>query len=144
MSTKRACKHSNNSFCYVCGLYIAPKQVSHRIEMKTKFSEAYFSYFGISIGNQDKPWAPHVTCGSCRSVLEAWYRSMNRKMPFEFPMVWREPKDHVTDCYFCVVNVSCYKKPQDRKKIIYPELESISAPIFLSKTILLRFHRVWH
>ncbi|KAF2902425.1 hypothetical protein ILUMI_03761, partial [Ignelater luminosus] len=58
--------------------------------------------------------------------LETWYRGAYRKMPFGVPRPWR---DHTIDCCFCVIDLSRYKKPQDRKKIKYPLLESTRAPI---------------
>lgn len=125
----RKCKYSSDHFCYVCGFYIAPKQVKHKITSKTKFCAAYKAYFGLSVANQDVNWAPHVSCGSCRSNLEAWFRGADRKMPFIKPRIWREPTNHHSDCYFCVIDLSPYKKPTDRFKIQYPSLPSSSAPI---------------
>ncbi|KAL7868718.1 hypothetical protein SRHO_G00101020 [Serrasalmus rhombeus] len=32
--------------------------------------EAYKAYFGMPVGDQDKPWAPHFTCEHCKKTLE--------------------------------------------------------------------------
>jgi hypothetical protein len=129
MTTRRQCKYSSDVFCYVCGFYIAPKQVKHQIVPETKFTAAYEAYFGMAVSHQNVDWAPHVSCGSCRSNLEAWYRGSSRKMPFRSPRIWRKPTNHSDDCYFCLIDLSCYKKPSDRTKIRYPDLRSTSAPV---------------
>ena len=38
-----------------------------------------------------------------------------------FAIVWREQKDHSTDCYFCFVKTSGYNK-KNESKIEYPNL----------------------
>ena len=35
-----------------------------------KFAQAYQLYFGMKIGDEDKSWASHVICGTCRYNLE--------------------------------------------------------------------------
>ena len=61
----RGCENSPDTFCYVCGYYIGKKQVLHKIVRGAKVWIAYRLYFGMPMGDQDKPWAPHVICGSC-------------------------------------------------------------------------------
>jgi uncharacterized membrane protein len=70
MTTRRQCKYSSDIFCYMWGLYIAPKQVKHQIVPETKFTAAYEEYFG-TVSHQNINWAPHISCGSCHSNLEA-------------------------------------------------------------------------
>ena len=41
-------------------------------------------------------------------------------------MLWRDQKDHCTDCYFCSVKIAGYKK--HKWKIEYPRVPS--APVF--------------
>ena len=89
MSTSRLCNISCDSFCYVCGHYVAPKQVKHKIVKGTKFFSAYELYFRMPMGDQDKSWAHHYICGSCRSTLEAWLRGTRKCMPFAIPRIWR-------------------------------------------------------
>ena len=51
-------------------------------------------------------------------------------MPFAVPMIWREPTDHVNDCYFCLT--PSMKKGFNRKKksvIEYPNIPSAIRPI---------------
>jgi hypothetical protein len=49
-------------------------------------------------------------------------------MPFAVPMIWREQKDHLTDCYFCMTNVSGYSS-KNKKSIEYPNLASALRPV---------------
>ena len=44
-----------------------------------------------------KNGAPHVCCAKS---LREWLNNKGRSMPFALPMIWREPTDHLTDCYF--------------------------------------------
>ena len=38
-------------------------------------------------------------------------------------MVWREQKDHFTDCYFCMIKISGFSK-KTKSKIKYPDCSS--------------------
>jgi hypothetical protein len=49
-------------------------------------------------------------------------------MPFAVPMIWREQKDHSSDCYFCMTNVAGFSK-KNKSKIIYPDCESALKPV---------------
>ena len=44
------------------------------------------------------------------------------------PMVWREPKNHHDDCYFCMVNIKGINR-NNKRKWIYPDLESARRPV---------------
>ena len=71
----------------------------------------------MDIGDQDKPWAPYVICGSCRSSLEGWLRGSGKAMSFAVSRVLREPQNHQYDCYFCMINISKYRKVSGRRAI---------------------------
>ena len=49
-------------------------------------------------------------------------------MPFATPMIWREPKDHFQDCYFCLANAKGFSS-KHRKKITYPNINSALRPV---------------
>nr|CAI5833486.1 unnamed protein product [Callosobruchus analis] len=42
---------------------------------------------------------------------------------------WREPTNHILDCFFCVTDLKTYKKKSNPKNIAYPDLPSTSAPV---------------
>ena len=46
-------------------------------------------------------------------------------------MVWREQKDHTTDCYFCLTQIQGYSQ-KTKKNIAYPNLPSAIRPILHS------------
>ena len=129
MGVNRPCKIFSDCFCYVCGYYISPQQKKRKVIPETKFFIAYETYFGTKMGDQDKSWAPHFCCGSRRSTLEGWMRGSRKCMPFAIPRIWREPTNHHDDCYFCMVDISKYKKTKDRKKIVYPSIPSTIVPV---------------
>ena len=52
-----------------------------------------------------------------------WTKGTHKKLAFGIPMVWREQKDHSTDCYFCLVKISGFNK-KIKSKIEYPNLLS--------------------
>ena len=43
-------------------------------------------------------------------------------------MVWREPRNHADDCYFCLTNITGFNA-SSRKKIQYPNLRSAMRPV---------------
>ena len=124
MSPSLKCKLSADCFCYVCGLYISLRQVEYKIKAEAKFSYAYEMYFGMEIGDQDKSWAPHVICETCRSNLDGWLRGDRHSMPFAIPRIWRESQNHIDDCYFCMIDISRFRKTKNRHNIAYPSIPS--------------------
>ena len=89
---------------------------------------AYFSYFGIKLGDQDKQWVPHKVCRTCVEGLRLWKNGKKQTMPFGIPMIWREPKNHDDDCYFCSVNV-VGNNTKTKKTIVYPNIPSAIRPV---------------
>ena len=83
----------------------------------------------MKIGDQDKSWAPHVICGTCRSNLDGWLRGDRHSMPFAIPKIWREPQNHIDDCYICMVDISRFRKTKNRHDIAYPSIPSSIAPV---------------
>ena len=73
--------------------------------IKQFLKKAYQAYFGIKLRDQDKPFAPHICCKACVENLLDWRNKKRMSMPFVVPMVWREGKDHLTDCYLCTTNL---------------------------------------
>ena len=90
----RNCVSHPDNFCYVCGVLTFKSQRRHFTPLIKK---CYEQYFGCKVGDQDKIWAPHMCCVTCVSLLTAWEKG-SRHMYFAIPMVWREPKDHTSDC----------------------------------------------
>lgn len=99
------CKNSPDDFCYVCGEFIKLVELKKRISEQHK--RAYLSYFGFTISDQAKHWAPHFICRNCHLGLIRWMNDCDgySGLKFSKPMCWREPNNHHTDCYFCATRV---------------------------------------
>ena len=98
--------------------------------LTTRTKKAYHQYFGCKAGDQDNPWTPHICCNSCATALNEWLKKKRKVIPFAVPMIWREPTDHINDCYFCLT--PSMKKGFNRKKtslIKYPNIPSAIRPV---------------
>lgn len=107
LSMPRKCKSHPDSYCYVCGRFTTIEQ---RVRITSETKQIYQAYFGCKLGDQDKPWAPHIMCKSCSVSLKRWFSGKLRSMQFAVPMIWWEPTNHATDCYFCMTNVKGINK----------------------------------
>ena len=61
--------------------------------------------FGSKVGDQDKSWAPRTCCLTCVRFLTFWVHG-SRQMLFAVPVVWREPKDHSSEFYSSLTNIT--------------------------------------
>ena len=96
-STRRSWRNKPDVFCYICGEYtIAPNRKS----VTSFITRAYRAYFCIKLTDQHKTWAPHMVCKECTETLRGLTNG-KRCLNFGIPLVWREPTNHFTDCYFC-------------------------------------------
>ena len=98
----RKCKNEPDRFCYNCGKVTLPdRQASITPFMK----KCYHAYSGMKPGDQDKSFSPHICCKTCVENLRRWSKEKTKKLPFGVPMIWKESKNHVTNCYFCMTNL---------------------------------------
>ena len=82
----------------------------------------------MKLGDQDKSWAPHIVCKTCLEHLRQWTLGTRKSMRFGIPMIWREPRNHVDDCYFCAINVAGVNRKK-RKSLNYPNLQTAIRPV---------------
>ena len=123
----RICVNNPDKFCYICG---AVTFASQKRKVTAVVKKAYYLYFGCQVGDQDKSWAPHYCCNTCATNLHQWLSKKRKSMPFAIPMVWREPTDHHSNCYFCMIPPVA--KGMSRKKkwtVAYPNIPSAVRPI---------------
>ena len=82
----------------------------------------------MKLGDQDKAWAFHMVCKSCTECLRQWSKGKKTSLKFGIPRVWREPRNHISDCYFCAIDVTEINR-KNRKVLKYPDLETSRRPV---------------
>src|ERR1044072_4348498 len=123
-SARRSCRNNPDFFCYICGEY---KLAMHRKGITSFVKRAYQAYFQVKLDDQDKSWAPHTVCKTCVEYLQRWKKGTKTSLKFGIPMVWREPSDHETDCYFCAIDTTGINR-KNRSSLQYPDLPSARRP----------------
>ena len=122
----RKCKNSTDVFCFTCGEYII--NANNRGPIDEFYQRAYYTYFKFKLGDQDKSWAPHVVCYSCKSAMRKWTEGKRDSLKFAIPMIWREPSNHFDDCYFCMTNIVGFSR-KNKNSISYPSIPSATRPV---------------
>ena len=69
---------------------------------------------------------------NCEEMLRDWTKERRKGLPFGVPMVWRELKDHLNDCFVCMVNTKGIGK-KNRQNIFYPNIPSELRPVLHSE-----------
>ena len=60
--------------------------------------------------------------------LRQWTKKQSKGLRFAIPMVWREQKDHYSDCYFCRIKTKGINR-KNRNLLTYPSLDSAIRPV---------------
>ncbi|KAG0715800.1 hypothetical protein GWK47_011114 [Chionoecetes opilio] len=128
-SARRSCRNNPDVFCYICGQYTLS---GDRKNITGFVKRAYGAYFKVKLGDQDKSWAPHTVCKTCVEYLRRWTKGAKTSLKFGIPMVWREPFDHASDCYFCAINTNGIKTRKNRHSLQYPALSHLPAVHWLT------------
>jgi hypothetical protein len=61
--------------------------------------------------------------------LGGWINRKGTTMPFAVPMVWREPSNHSSDCYFCLTPPVASGLNRKKQRIDYPSIPSATRPV---------------
>ena len=102
--------------------------IAHNRKLVTSFlTRVYHGYFGIKLADQDKVWVPHMVSKLCTKTLRGWTNG-KRSVNFGISIVWKESTNYVTDCYFCVVDVTGINR-KNRDSLKYPDLQSARRPV---------------
>ena len=101
---------------------------SNRRGISEIVKRAYLAYCKVLLGDKDKAWAPYIVCKKCVEHLRQWTKKERKSLRFGIPMVWREPQNHLNDCFFSAVNTKGINR-KNRNSLVYPNLESAIRPI---------------
>ena len=125
MTSSRTCVNDVNAFWYTCGQFTIKR---NRVEIGDFYKKAYFAYFKVKLDDNDKPWALHCVCNTCKEHIRQWINGKRKYLSFGIPTIRLAPSNHYNDCYFCVVpNVHSFNK-KNPKSIQYPSLPSAIRP----------------
>lgn len=118
------CKHKN-SFCYICGHFVAKKNQRKRSEgfvvwYRTFYDEAEWI---------DETYAPSVGCTACYSSLKRCFQNVVNKTKYKTPMTWNNPGAHNPEtCYFCK-NIACGVNSVKSGKFDYRATPYVDLPV---------------
>ena len=118
-------KDNPDMFCYIFGHVVFLDSQAKATDLGKK---TYEEYFGVRLRHQDKSIAPYTCCKTCVKSLLEWNNKKEKKMAFGKPMVWREMKDPITDCYFCMTNlkgINC----KNKRQVQYPDDPFVKRPV---------------
>lgn len=103
-----------------------------RLNPSDLVKQAYMDLFGLPYETNNKPWIPSLVCKSCVESLRLWVNKKRPHFKYQTPMIWREPSDHHSECYFCVVNITGINR-KNHSKWTYPNLLTAVRPVLYAR-----------
>lgn len=118
--SRNPCANKVDQFCYVCANF---EPESFRRPINESIKNQYLKCYNVPMTNLDKSWVPKSICNVCRINLGRWDEI--KKEAVIQPTIWREPKNHYNDCYFCLCDISGYNN-KNKRTLKYTNVESVT------------------
>ena len=83
------CKNNPDRFCYIYGNVVLP---SCKAKITDFMKKADHNYVEVKLGDQDKPFVPHICCKICVENLWDWRNGKRKSMTFQ----WSGGKEKIT------------------------------------------------
>ena len=97
------CINNPDKSCYICGKVTLLNQKSNITPFIKKNLQGLFQ----NVFRRPKQTnAPHICCNTCTVNLHRWKNKKLESLNLGIPMIWRKGQNHVSDCYFCMVNLN--------------------------------------
>ena len=107
-------------------LYVTISQLNYIYELLQHTLRNYTTYTLIATSvTKHKPWAPHKFFFSLFKGITRLGTQKKTSMLFAMPMIWREPRDHHEDCYFCNVIVIGFSTKTNTRLFIQPWIQHV-------------------
>ena len=105
--TSRAGQNHRDCFCYICGEY---KTVNNRKSITDFVQKEFYAYHWNKARISRQTMGSSCCLQDMCTCLRQWTKGPRPSMGFGKPMVWKEPTNHVDNCYFCSINVTVVNK----------------------------------
>ena len=122
------CKNNPDRFYHICSNVVLP---SGQAKITDFVKKAYCDYFEIKLRDQDKPFAPYICC-------KTWgIGGMVKGRICHLPFQWSggKGKDHITDFYFCMINLKGINR-KNKHHVHYPMFLLPLNQSFMAQTFL--------
>lgn len=112
------CSNKRHRFCFMCAQICGTNKRSINDKDKTIYCAAFNSTLNIFSSNQYH--IPTSICSVCYQNLRGYDTGRN-PLRFARPALWRIPRNHTTDCLFCLL-----KPKGSNNKTFHPESDTLS------------------
>lgn len=111
----------------MCGHYLPANKRNVFSELiENRFTKC----FNLSSESLKNSWVPQSICTTCMCKLRSWDTGNSSAKIFSSPMLWRQPRNHDTDCYFCLCNTTGFNN-KNAHLVRYPSVSSVTFPVLL-------------
>ena len=115
------CKNNPESLCYVCGVFPHKNKDKKCLLLCERVWDLFWDWTRKRRKILDT-----------QQVLLVYRAYFDQLFRFTSPTSWREPQNHIDDCYFCLTDVKGYSSKW-KDSIIYPNVSSVTKAAYNRK-----------